>query len=328
MLEQITLEPWEHSASENLFIRKLHYERKRTAGYSFWPMGGWDAALERDGRRDPRPAAARSSSAPRSRRSSSRPRRQGRRLKGGEELEAAEVVVNAPVWDLNRLFADDVLPWDFTHRVKSLARQPEPGLLVRLLDRRRGAGDRDDRARRWRRSSPRRGPACPASRCTSPATTRRSRRRASTSRASAPRSTRPSTTATALDTTASSHELWQDIEEMMPAAKGALWKKPHLVNTYGVICKPGQVGRRPAGHGRARRRRPLADRRHDPRARDRHRQGRALGHHHGRDGPRRPRPRSSPTRCATSARTRSIPGSARDSPRPLSDAHVFVALRW
>ena len=28
----------------------------------------------------------------------------------------------------------------------------------------------------------------------------------------------------------------------MPAAKGALWKKPHVVNTYGVICKPGQVG--------------------------------------------------------------------------------------
>jgi hypothetical protein len=29
---------------------------------------------------------------------------------------------------------------------------------------------------------------------------------------------------------------------MMPAARGALWKKPHVVNTYGVICKPGQVG--------------------------------------------------------------------------------------
>ena len=55
VLEQITLEPWEHSASENLFIRKLHYERKRTAGYSFWPMGGWDALWNADGGRDPRP---------------------------------------------------------------------------------------------------------------------------------------------------------------------------------------------------------------------------------------------------------------------------------
>src|SRR3954465_5139640 len=47
VLEQITLEPWEHSASENLFARKLHYERKRTAGYSFWPMGGWESLWKR-----------------------------------------------------------------------------------------------------------------------------------------------------------------------------------------------------------------------------------------------------------------------------------------
>ena len=33
---------------------------------------------------------------------------------------------------------------------------------------------------------------------------------------------------------------------MMPAASGALWKKPHLVTTYGVICKPGP-GRRGRG---------------------------------------------------------------------------------
>jgi hypothetical protein len=38
------------------------------------------------------------------------------------------------------------------------------------------------------------------------------------------------------------HELWLDIEEMLPAARGALWKKRHLVTTYGVVCKPGLVG--------------------------------------------------------------------------------------
>ena len=42
ILEQITDKHWEHSASENLYARKMHYERKRTAGYSFWPMGGWN----------------------------------------------------------------------------------------------------------------------------------------------------------------------------------------------------------------------------------------------------------------------------------------------
>ena len=86
---------------------------------------------------------------------------------------------------------------------------------------------------------------------------------------------------------------------MLPAARGRLWRKPHLVTTYGVICKPGLVGAvRPDTRG-ARRRRPLADRRHDPRPRHRRRQGRPLGHH------ARPRPcsarasRSSPTPSAT-----------------------------
>jgi hypothetical protein len=37
-------------------------------------------------------------------------------------------------------------------------------------------------------------------------------------------------------------EFWLDIEEMLPAAKGALWTKRHLVTTYGVINKPGLVG--------------------------------------------------------------------------------------
>ena len=33
-----------------------------------------------------------------------------------------------------------------------------------------------------------------------------------------------------------------DIEEMLPGARNALWMKPHLVTSYGVICKPGMVG--------------------------------------------------------------------------------------
>ena len=37
-------------------------------------------------------------------------------------------------------------------------------------------------------------------------------------------------------------ELWLDIEEILPAARGAIWKKRHLVTTYGVVCKPGLVG--------------------------------------------------------------------------------------
>ena len=42
VLECLTDNWWDHSASENLFVRKLHYGEKQKAGYSFWPVGGWD----------------------------------------------------------------------------------------------------------------------------------------------------------------------------------------------------------------------------------------------------------------------------------------------
>ena len=84
------------------------------------------------------------------------------------------------------------------------------------------------------------------------------------------------------------HELWLDIEEMLPQAKHALWKKPHLVTTYGVINKPGLVGAIRPDATRARRRGPLARGRHDPLPRRRHRQGGEDGDHRRRDRPRRP----------------------------------------
>ena len=42
VLECLTDEWWDHSASDNLYVRKMHYEEKRMAGYSFWPEQGWD----------------------------------------------------------------------------------------------------------------------------------------------------------------------------------------------------------------------------------------------------------------------------------------------
>lgn len=42
VMECMTEDWWDHSASDNLFVRKMHYEEKRTAAYSYWPEGGWD----------------------------------------------------------------------------------------------------------------------------------------------------------------------------------------------------------------------------------------------------------------------------------------------
>ena len=42
MAECLTEKWYDHSASDNLYVRKMHYQEKQTAGYSFWPVGGWD----------------------------------------------------------------------------------------------------------------------------------------------------------------------------------------------------------------------------------------------------------------------------------------------
>jgi phytoene dehydrogenase-like protein len=248
VLEQITLEPWEHSASENLFVRKLHYERKRTAGYSFWPMGGWDAlwgrvadAFRGLGGEIHQPAVVERVEVENGAVTGVRLRNREDRAKPGELLEADEVVVSTPVWDINRLFAPGALPWDFTQRVKMLADNRNKACWFGF----------------WIAAE-------------EPVIAESELEMASffsTPRAGLPGYTLNFTgydpgvsppgeylTCVGAAFDATRHygdkayyermfdDLWLDIEEMMPAAKGALWKKPHVVNTYGVICKPGQVG--------------------------------------------------------------------------------------
>ncbi|MHB1469628.1 MAG: phytoene desaturase family protein [Solirubrobacteraceae bacterium] len=45
VLEAITENWWDHSASDNLWMRKMHYAEKNVAGYSFWPGQGWDGVF-------------------------------------------------------------------------------------------------------------------------------------------------------------------------------------------------------------------------------------------------------------------------------------------
>src|SRR6188472_490067 len=41
VLECLTDEWYDHSASDNLWVRKMHYEEKHMAAYSCWPGQGW-----------------------------------------------------------------------------------------------------------------------------------------------------------------------------------------------------------------------------------------------------------------------------------------------
>jgi len=42
VLECLTDEWYDHSASDNLWVRKMHYEERQSAAYSCWPGQGWD----------------------------------------------------------------------------------------------------------------------------------------------------------------------------------------------------------------------------------------------------------------------------------------------
>lgn len=44
--EAMTEHWYDHVASDNLYVRKMHYMEKRVAGYSFWPEGGWHGIFD------------------------------------------------------------------------------------------------------------------------------------------------------------------------------------------------------------------------------------------------------------------------------------------
>ena len=46
VLECMTDNWYDHSASDNLYVRKMHYSETRMAGYSFWPGQGWDGLFQ------------------------------------------------------------------------------------------------------------------------------------------------------------------------------------------------------------------------------------------------------------------------------------------
>lgn len=259
VLEQITFRWWEHSASENLYARKLHYERCRTAGYSFWPMGGWErlwrdlaAAFAASGGTRIQPAEVERILVENGRVAGVRLRAErsaGSNGSGGngdggpegEVLEADEVVVTVPVWDLPKLFAPGELPWDLLQRIKLLAANrlracwlgywiaaPEPVIAQSELE--MGAF----------MSTPRTGlPGFTLNFTGYDANI-------------SPPGEYLACVGAAFDASQvwgdrvwieqKFDELWLDIEEMLPAARGAIWKKRHLVTSYGVICRPGLVG--------------------------------------------------------------------------------------
>jgi len=241
MLEQITSKWWEHSASENLYVRKLHYSLKRTAGYSFYPIGGWERlwnamadAFTCAGGTLLQPASV------------SRVLVENRETKGveladGTVVEAPNVVVSAPVWNLPKLLPEGELPWDLMERIRFLRKNQNRACWIGYwIAAKEPVIAMTEREMASFFATPRTGMPGFTLNFTGydPGVS--------------PEGEYLTCVGAAFD--AVEHfgdkawiegkfkQLWLDIEDMLPAARKALWKKPHLVTTYGVINKPGTVG--------------------------------------------------------------------------------------
>jgi phytoene dehydrogenase-like protein len=245
ILEQITDKWHDHSASENLYVRKMHYERKRTAGYSFWPMGGWErlwnemaTAIEGLGaeimastsvRRvhvnDGRIAGVSVSTPDRTERF----------------LEADEVVVTTPLWGIARLFESGALPANLLQRIQMLANNRNKACWIGYwIAANEPVIAMSEREMASFQTTPRAGLGGFTLNFTG------------YDAGVSPPGEYLTCVGAAFDATEhygdkqwierKFDEFWLDIEEMLPAAKGALWTKRHLVTTYGVINKPGLVG--------------------------------------------------------------------------------------
>jgi phytoene dehydrogenase-like protein len=241
VLEQITLDWWEHSASENLYVRKLNYTQQRTAGYSYYPIGGWvklwnamaDAIRALGGEVRTRAAVKRVIVADRKVR--------GVQLADGTTIETDSVVVTVPVWNLPGLFDEGVLPWDLLERINLLKKNGNRACwLGYWIAAREPVIAMSELEMASFFSTPRTGLPGFTLNFTGydPSVS--------------PEGEYLTCVGAAFDATkhygdkswieGKFKQLWLDIEEMLPQSRHALWKKPHLVTTYGVINKPGLVG--------------------------------------------------------------------------------------
>ena len=132
LLECLTENWYDHSASDNLFMRKMHYEEQRMAGYSIWPEKGWDAMFA-----DLRDAAVRHGATVRLSTRVARVLIEDGEAKGvrvareprvlpndrdGEVIEAPCVICTLPVWNVLDVVPETQLPDWYVAQIRFLAR--------------------------------------------------------------------------------------------------------------------------------------------------------------------------------------------------------------
>jgi len=131
VLECMTDDWYDHSASDNLYVRKMHYGETRRAGYSFWPEQGWDglfadlrdAVVEHGGEvlmNTPAEQVIIEDGVVRGVRLG-RDKVLPNEIFEGEVLEADCVISTLPVWNVLRVVPESALPDWYAGQIKHLA---------------------------------------------------------------------------------------------------------------------------------------------------------------------------------------------------------------
>ena len=131
VLECMTDDWYDHSASDNLYVRKMHYSEARMAGYSFWPKQGWDGMFQ-----DLHDAVIENGGEVLLGTPADSVIIENGEVKGvmlgrdkvlpnefmeGEVLEADAVISTLPVWNVLRVVPESALPDWYTAQIKFLA---------------------------------------------------------------------------------------------------------------------------------------------------------------------------------------------------------------
>jgi phytoene dehydrogenase-like protein len=252
VLECMTEEWYDHSASENLYVRKMHYEEAHMAGYSFWPGQGWDGMFS-----DLRDAVVRHGGEIRMSTPVDAVLIEGEEVKGvalggnrvmpnefleGEVLEADCVISTLPVWSVLRIVPEAALPDWYVAQIRFLA---QPHLRISWLGlylatrEEVGVNDRRELAT-WLRT-PRAGVSGFMF------------NQSAMDPTSAPEGVNlmvaggiiPGARAGDIGYLTRQFEAFEaDLREMYPGLEHAYWRRRHLVHdpSFGVIQKPGLVG--------------------------------------------------------------------------------------
>ncbi len=133
VLECMTDDWYDHSASENLICRKMHYEEAGRAAYSFWPEQGWDGLFE-----DLRDAVVENGGEVMMSTPAESVLIEDGEIKGvalgrdkilpnevfeGEVLEAPAVISTLPVWNVLRVVPETQLPDWYAAQIRFLAQR-------------------------------------------------------------------------------------------------------------------------------------------------------------------------------------------------------------